>query len=204
MPALAVLQDALDDVARLVGFVADGDQVRLRGGCPVGPEVLGEALRGQADHAVGGGEDRLRRAIVPVERDDARRAARTGSGNRGCCGPSRRGTSRSTGHRRRPPSGRGRPGFSASRIERLQAVGVLILVDQDVIEAAADVVGQAGSLDHLRPVEQQIVVIEHVLRLLGLDIGREQLLAARPPIRAPGKDAPSTSSIGISALTQRE
>ena len=28
---LAVVQDALDDVARLVGFVADGDELRLRG-----------------------------------------------------------------------------------------------------------------------------------------------------------------------------
>ena len=41
---------------------------------------------------------------------------------------------------------------------------------------------------HLRPVEQQIVVIEHVLRLLGLDIGGEQLLQFVDPADAPGKD----------------
>ena len=67
----------------------------------------------------------------------------------------------------------------------MQAVGVLILVDQDVIEAAADVVGQAGVADHLRPVEQQIVVIENVLLLLGLDIGREQFLQFGRPSGTP-------------------
>ena len=42
--AFAVLQDALDDKARLVGLVADGDELRLRSGAAFGPEVLGEAL----------------------------------------------------------------------------------------------------------------------------------------------------------------
>ena len=67
----------------------------------------------------------------------------------------------------------------------MQAVRVLILIDKDVIEAAADVVGQAGVADHLRPVEQEIIVVEHVLLLLGLDIGREQFLKFRCPPRTP-------------------
>ena len=79
---------------------------------------------------------------------------------------------------------------AASGLERqqdrgLQAVRVLILIDQDVIEAAADVVGQAGVADHLRPVEQEVVVIENVLLLLGFDIGREQFLEFRRPPGAP-------------------
>ena len=41
---LAVLQHALDDVARLVGLVAHGDQLRPLADWRVGPEVLGEAL----------------------------------------------------------------------------------------------------------------------------------------------------------------
>jgi hypothetical protein len=56
---------------------------------------------------------------------------------------------------------------------RLQSVRVLIFVDQHVVEAAADIVGQAGVPDHLRPVEEQIIVVEHVLLLLRLDIRRE-------------------------------
>ena len=48
-------------------------RVRLRCGGAFGPEVLGETLLGETDDAVGGGENRLRRWIVPVERDDVRR-----------------------------------------------------------------------------------------------------------------------------------
>jgi hypothetical protein len=70
---LAVLQDALDDKAGLVGLVADGNKLRLRGRGALRPEVLGETLLGETDNAVGGGEYRLRRPIVAVERDDARR-----------------------------------------------------------------------------------------------------------------------------------
>ena len=44
---LAVLQHALDDVARLVGFVAHGDELRPLADVAVGPEVLGEALARQ-------------------------------------------------------------------------------------------------------------------------------------------------------------
>ena len=48
---LAVRQHLLDDVAGLVGLVAHGDELRLARRCPVGPEVLGEALRGKRDDA---------------------------------------------------------------------------------------------------------------------------------------------------------
>ena len=60
----------LDDAAGLVGFVAHRDQPRLCARSSVGPEVLGETLLCQVDHAIGGGKDRLRRAVVAVERDD--------------------------------------------------------------------------------------------------------------------------------------
>ena len=78
------------------------------------------------------------------------------------------------------------------RLEReqdrgLQAVGVLIFVDQDMIEARADLGGECRLGQHVRPVEQQVVVIEHVLALLCLDVGGEQLLQFRRPVGAPGK-----------------
>ena len=173
-------------------------------GLALGPEVLGEALGGQVDHAIGGGEDRLGRAIVAVERDDCRPAGENWFGK-----------VEDVAHRRRAER-IDRLGVvaddgqaAAVRLQRqqdrgLQAVGVLVLVDQHVIEPLADVAGQRRVVDHLRPVEQQVVVIEHVLRLLGLDVGREQLAQLRLPAGAPGKVPRSTSSSGISALTARE
>ena len=54
-----------------------------------------------------------------------------------------------------------------------------------MIEAATDVVGEAGVANHLRPVEQEVVVIEDVLLLLGLDTGRKQFFKFRRPPGAP-------------------
>ena len=44
--------------------------MRAFGRMPVGPEILGEPFGGQIDDAVGGREDRLRRTIIAIERDD--------------------------------------------------------------------------------------------------------------------------------------
>ena len=60
------------DEARLIGVVGDGDE---RGSAPagrVGPKVLGETLGRERDHRVGGGEDGAARAVVVLERHDAR------------------------------------------------------------------------------------------------------------------------------------
>jgi hypothetical protein len=64
----------------------------------------------------------------------------------------------------------------------LEPVGVLILVDQHMIEPAGDIGGDRRLAHHLGPVEQQIVVVEHVLALLGIEIGRKQ----RPQLVFPG------------------
>ena len=76
--ALAVLENAIRDVASLIGFVTHADELRSRGGVSIGPEVLGEALSAQTDHAVCRREDRLGRAIVALKRDDLRRRAELG------------------------------------------------------------------------------------------------------------------------------
>ncbi len=55
----------------------------------------------------------------------------------------------------------------------LEAVGVLIFVDQQMVEAARYFGRDVRLGEHLREIEQQIVVIEHRLALLGLDIGGE-------------------------------
>ena len=59
-----------------------------------------------------------------------------------------------------------------------------------MVEPAADIVRQRRLAGGLRPVEQKVVVIENVLRLLGLDVSREQFAELRPPSRAPGKRVP--------------
>ena len=59
------------DAARLIGFVANADQLRLLRRPALGPQVLAVALAGQRDDRVRGVEDRLRRPVVAVQRDDA-------------------------------------------------------------------------------------------------------------------------------------
>ena len=54
-----------------------------------------------------------------------------------------------------------------------------------MVEALADLAGKGWIADHLRPVEQQIVMVENVLSLLRLDIDGEQLLQFGGPDGAP-------------------
>src|SRR6266852_109122 len=54
-----------------------------------------------------------------------------------------------------------------------------------MIEAATDILGKSRIAHHLRPVEQQVVVIEHVLALLRLNIGSKQLFKLGGPTRTP-------------------
>jgi hypothetical protein len=71
----------------------------------------------------------------------------------------------------------------------LQAVGVLVFIHQHVAEALAHVPGQRRFGHHLRPVEQKVVVVEHLLGLLGLYVGAEQGLQVTFPACTPGKAA---------------
>jgi hypothetical protein len=93
-------------------------------------------------------------------------------------------------------------GLECQQDRGLQTVRILVLVDQDVVDAAADVIGRAGVAEHLRPVEQEIVLIENVLLLLGFDVGREQLLKFRRPSGASwirGADGLLDRHLGIDA-----
>ena len=56
-----------------------------------------------------------------------------------------------------------------------------------MVEATADVGSQYRIAHGLRPVEQQIVIVEHVLPLFCLHIGREQFLQLGSPSGAPRK-----------------
>jgi hypothetical protein len=183
---LAAFENFFDHVARLIGFVADRDQVRPLAGFSLRPQILGEALIREFDHRIGRRQDRLRRAIILLERDDvcARREMAGKIENVAHGGGAKR------IDRLRIVADDGQA--SAVRTQRqehggLELVGVLIFVDQHMIEARRDILGDRGLLHHVRPIEQKIVVIEHLLLLLGLDIAAEQRLQLPLPHLAPGK-----------------
>ena len=69
----------------------------------------------------------------------------------------------------------------------LQSVGVLVFVDEQVIEAGGDLGRDHGLRQHLREIEQEVVVIEHVLALLHLDVSCEQRAKSVLVRRDPGK-----------------
>ena len=48
--------------------------------------------------------------------------------------------------------------------------GILIFVDEDMIEPTTDFSGQIVIPHHFRPVQQQVIVIEDILALLGCRI----------------------------------
>ena len=68
----AAFKNAFDDAAGLIGFVAHGDKLRLLPRGSLSPQVLGKALRRQSNHRVRCRKNRLRRAVIPVQRYNAR------------------------------------------------------------------------------------------------------------------------------------
>jgi hypothetical protein len=56
----------------------------------------------------------------------------------------------------------------------LKPIGVLVFVNQDVVETAADFRRDKVFGHRMAPVQQEVVVIEDVVPLLGHDIGLEQ------------------------------
>ena len=149
----------------VVGDVAH-DRLAVAG---VGPQVLGLAVEVVRDHGVGGAEDASA---------SSGSSARAGSSWRrgsplelaGCCGSSRRGRRRSTGRRRRrrtarpaAPARRSRQPTSSRTSDVLRVVGVLVLVDQHVPEAAPVVLGDVG--ERLQQVDRghdQVVEVDGV------------------------------------------
>ena len=185
---LAVLQHARDHVARLIRLVAHRDQQRTRGRFASRPEIFGEALGRQRDHGIRRRQDRLRRTVVLLERDDARLAREVPGEVQNVAhgrGAERIDRLRVVADHREPAP----VGLERKQDRGLQPVGVLIFVDQHVVEARADLGGEIALGQHVRQIEQQIVVIEHVLALLRLDIGGEQSLQFGRPVGAPRKRA---------------
>ena len=157
---LARLEHARHDVARLVLVVGDGDVARL-------VALRFPRIKLLADERVRRIEDRLGGAIVFFEghhrggealfegKDvlDARCTKRidrlrvvADHGEAGAVGP------------------------QALEDPGLQHVGVLVLVDEHVVEERADVVRERVVRHHRVPVEQQIVVVERLIAELSFNV----------------------------------
>ncbi len=69
----------------------------------------------------------------------------------------------------------------------MQQVGVLVLVDQHVVEAFAHAFSRIGIAEQAVPEEEQVVVVEHLLLLLQVRVAREQELEVVLGLAAPGE-----------------
>ena len=151
------------------------------------PKVLREALGGQPDDGIGGGEDRLGRPVVSLQRDDLGHGAEVSGEVENVA--DRRGAERIDRLRVVADDSQSAPVRLEGKQDRfLQPVRILILVDHDVIETRGDLLRDGALRHHLRPVEQQIVVIEDVLLLFGFDVCGEELPQLCFPFRAPRKE----------------
>ena len=179
-------ENALDHELDLSDLIRHHRQERAPAVGPGGEQGLGEALAGLGDDAVAGLQDGLGRPVVLFQAYHLGRRVEAA------------GEIEDVAHRRRAEGvdrlgviaddgDTGAVGLQTKQDRRLQGVGVLVLVDQDMIEAAGDDTCDLVDLHHLRPVEQEIVVIEHRLGLLAFDVAGEQAHQRLRPFGAPGK-----------------
>ena len=170
---LASSENRLDDILGLGVAVLDRNVTgfaafrRLR---PQALLVLALASRYQAISAV---QNRLRGPVVLLQRNDpgGRRILRRETEDI----VDLRSTERVDGlcvvaDNGQPPA----VGFQRRQYLRLQQVGVLVLIDEDVIEPGTDFAGKVILADQVAPVQQQVVVVEHLVLLLAHDVVTEQ------------------------------
>ena len=149
-------------------------------------QVLAMLARRLGHQRIGDIQHRLGRAVVLRQRDDlgaAAEALREIQDVLDRRGAKRIDRLRIVAHHRQPRAVR----LQGVQDLGLQPVGVLVLIDQHVIEVAADVLRQLRLAHHHVPVEQQIVVVEQRVALLALDVAAKQPGQILFPVLAPGK-----------------
>ena len=185
-PSLTVVEHAVGDIFGLGRLILDISQERSLRRSLGRIKGLRDPRMGPGDHCVCSVEDRLGRAVIALERDD------------------RHGWGEMVGKVENVPNCRraeriNRLGIVADDCETgpvrpqrhqdlgLEPIGVLVLIDEDMVEAPTDL-GCNGGFGHgVAPVQQEVVVIEDVVALLGHDIGLEQPTKLTRPIGTPGK-----------------
>ena len=179
-----MLEHAVGHPAGLGHVVLHRHDLRLLGRAAIGPELLAVALAGQRHHRVGGVEDGLRGAVVALQRDHARGGRELlrkveDVAHLGCA--ERIDALCIVAHHGEPAA----IGLERAQDRGLQAVRVLVLVDQHMVEARGHVRADGRLGHHQRPVEQQVVVVEHLLLLLLGHVGGKQTAQLHLPCRAP-------------------
>ena len=69
----------------------------------------------------------------------------------------------------------------------LKAIGVLIFVNENMVEPVADGFGDLRLSHHLRPEQQQVIVINDILLLFRPRVGSKKIGKIIRPLAAPGK-----------------
>src|SRR5439155_17340920 len=172
---LVKLQNAIDDELGLLLLIARGDEPRRLSTTSLRPQVLSESLGGARDQRIGDAQDRLRRAVVLLERNH-RRARKL------------------PGEVENVPKVRAAKGVDTLRVVAddgnvpvraahaaedacLEHVRILILVDEYVVVEPGNLLPQLGGrLEQQRPEKQQVIVIDEISfllspRVVGVDFG---------------------------------
>ena len=170
---------------RLLLLVAAGVEHRLLLGPSRRPEILRVALPRELHDGVGGIQNRLGRAVILFERDRGRSGKLIGKienvANRGGSKRVDRLSVVADHHDVVPLAAQGAQDVA------LNGVGVLIFVDQDVVEHLGELFADAVRLGQSLPVVQQIIVIEHLPCELALRVGLEDRSDAVDVLSTPGK-----------------
>ncbi len=184
---LVMFDHALHDVLVLLGLVLARDDLRLLPVLALGPQVLRVSFLCRRDHAIRRFENWRDGPVVLVQR--YQRCARKLF--RKIEHVAHRRSAEAVDALRVVADDRHVPDGAAHALEDagLNEVRVLVLIDEDVIELAADAIRDPVICEHFQPVEQQVVVVEDVLLLLHCDVAFEKLLQFRLPVPAPRKIA---------------
>ena len=165
---------AADDEIRFVTFVigrVDPDRLALGA---LGPQVLAQPSSVVRDDRIGRVQDRRRRAVVLFELDD-RTCPESLAGSGGYARRAHRASGRSTGRRRRRRTGCRIVAREQAQPRVLDRIGVLELVDQQVLETPL-VVGQQVRVvaPELVRAQQQLREVDEPAALADLLVGGVQ------------------------------
>jgi hypothetical protein len=181
--ALAVLEHAVAHEARLGQLVDARGEGGPAAGRPAGPQLLGVALAGTRHHRVGAGEDGRRGAVVAVEGDDRgpREAVRELDHVARGARPEPVDRLGVVTDRRHAGAGAGHGVDDVG----LHGIGVLELVDQDVVEPRPQDRAGSGRRGQRPPVQEQVVVVDDVVGPLAFDVAGEDALDPVEVVPAP-------------------
>jgi hypothetical protein len=186
VPSSRFAQHGLDHEVHLADVIDNGNKRRLFIVEATRAQVLGEALAGEADDSIRGGEDRLGRTVVLLERHHCRRWTELSGKVQDVAYVRGAETVDGLGivaDHRQTMTVR----LQSEQDRGLQRVGALIFIDEHVVEVLTDLVREFRDFHELAPIEEQVIVVEHLVALLGFDVDLEQITQLVLPLRAPGK-----------------